>query len=37
MFHAEELPAAKKIVAVVTGGNVEPQLFSDILLENRVR
>ena len=37
MFHAEELPAAKKVVAVVTGGNVEPQLFSDILLENRVR
>ena len=37
MFHAEELPAANKIVAVVTGGNVEPQLFSDILLENRVR
>jgi threonine dehydratase len=37
MFHAEELPASRKIVAVVTGGNVEPQLFSDILLENRVR
>lgn len=37
MFHAEELPSARKIVAVVTGGNVEPQLFSDILLENRVR
>jgi threonine dehydratase len=37
MFHAEELPPAKKIVAIVTGGNVEPQLFSDILLENRVR
>lgn len=37
MFHADELPAAKKVVAIVTGGNVEPQLFSDILLENRVR
>ena len=37
MFHAEELPPAKKIVAIVTGGNVEPQLFSDVLLENRVR
>lgn len=37
MFHAEELPSASKTVAVVTGGNVEPQLFSDILLENRVR
>ncbi len=37
MFHAEELPQSRKTVAVVTGGNVEPQLFSDILLENRVR
>src|SRR5215472_5283556 len=37
MFHAEELPASGKTVAVLTGGNVEPQLFSDILLENRVR
>jgi threonine dehydratase len=37
MFHAEELPASRKTVAIVTGGNVEPQLFSDILLENRVR
>ena len=37
MFHAEELPNASKTVAVVTGGNVEPQLFSDMLLENRVR
>jgi threonine dehydratase len=33
MFHAGELPASDKIVAVVSGGNVEPQLFSDILLE----
>jgi threonine dehydratase len=37
MFHAEELPSARQIVAVVTGGNVEPQLFADMLLENRVR
>jgi threonine dehydratase len=32
MFHAGEIPASGKIVAVVSGGNVEPQLFSDILL-----
>lgn len=31
LFHAAELPASEKIVAVVSGGNVEPQLFSDIL------
>ena len=33
MFHAGELPVSDKIVAVVSGGNVEPQLVSDILLE----
>src|SRR5207237_902829 len=27
MFHAAELPASDKIVAIVSGGNVEPQLF----------
>lgn len=32
IFHAAELPRAEKIVAVVSGGNVEPQLFSDILM-----
>jgi len=32
LFHAAELPATGKIVAIVTGGNVEPQLFSDILM-----
>ncbi|MGC2697556.1 MAG: threonine/serine dehydratase [Candidatus Angelobacter sp.] len=37
MFHAEELPRSQKTVAVLTGGNIEPQLFSDIVLENRVR
>jgi len=31
LFHAAEIPASDKIVAVVSGGNVEPQLFSDIL------
>jgi len=37
LFHATELPPSEKIVAVVSGGNVEPQLFSDILLGNVVR
>jgi threonine dehydratase len=37
MFHAEELPASGKIVAVVSGGNIEPQLFSDMMLEKHVR
>ena len=37
MFHAEELPASQKTVAVLTGGNIEPQLFSDMVLANRVR
>ena len=32
LFHASEIPASEKIVAVVSGGNVEPQLFSDILM-----
>jgi threonine dehydratase len=31
MFHAGEIGASGTTVAVVTGGNVEPQLFADIL------
>lgn len=31
LFHASQLPGATKIVAVVSGGNVEPQVFFDIL------
>jgi threonine dehydratase len=31
MFHADQLPASNKTVAVLTGGNIEPQLFSDML------
>ena len=31
MFHASEIPEAKNTVAVVTGGNIEPQLFTNIL------
>jgi len=37
LFHAAEIPASGKIVAVVSGGNVEPQLFSDILTADGVR
>ena len=33
MFHPSEIPASDKIVVVVSGGNVEPQLFSDILMD----
>lgn len=33
-FHAGELPASKNTVAVVSGGNVEPQLLAQILAEN---
>lgn len=32
MFHAGEIGASGTTVAVVTGGNVEPQLFSDVLM-----
>jgi len=31
MFHMEDLPGSGKVVAVVSGGNIEPQVFSDIL------
>jgi threonine dehydratase len=33
MFHAEELPDSSSTVAIISGGNIEPQLFSDMLLE----
>jgi threonine dehydratase len=32
MFHAAEIPESAKTVAIVSGGNIEPQLFSDILM-----
>lgn len=31
MFHAHEIPQSQKTVAVVSGGNIEPQLFTEIL------
>lgn len=33
LFHAKELPESKKTVAVVTGGNVDPQLLAQVLTE----
>jgi threonine dehydratase len=33
LFHSSQLPAAGPVVAVVTGGNVDPGMFSDILKE----
>jgi threonine dehydratase len=34
LFHRKELPPSKKTVAVVSGGNIEPQLLSQILVED---
>jgi hypothetical protein len=31
MFHRAELPEARHIVAVVSGGNMEPELFFQIM------
>ena len=33
LFHGEELPTSKKTVAVVSGGNLEPQLFAQVLMD----
>jgi threonine dehydratase len=33
LFHRDDLPESKKTVAVVSGGNIEPQLLSQILTE----
>jgi len=33
LFHAKELPEAKKTVAVVSGGNVDPVLLAQVLSE----
>lgn len=37
MFHATEFPASDKTVAIVSGGNVEPQLLADIVAGNSMR
>ena len=34
LFHAAELPAYTKAVAVVSGGNVDPALLAEVLKEN---
>lgn len=34
LFHASELPSYKKAVAVVSGGNVAPELLSEVLAES---
>jgi len=34
LFHQKELPAAKKTVAVVSGGNVDPKLLAEVLQES---
>lgn len=31
IFHAAELPAAKNVVAIISGGSVEPELFAKVL------
>ena len=33
LFHAAELPAYRKTVAVVSGGNVDPKLLAEVLTE----
>jgi len=33
LFHADELPAYRKAVAVVSGGNVDPALLAEVLTE----
>jgi len=33
LFHADELPAHQRAVAVVSGGNVEPALLAEVLTE----
>ncbi len=33
LYHGDELPASEKVVAVVSGGNVEPHLLAQVLRE----
>ena len=33
LFHAKELPSSKKAIAVISGGNVDPQLLAQVLGE----
>jgi threonine dehydratase len=34
LFHRGELPSARKTVAIVSGGNIEPQLLAQIITED---
>jgi threonine dehydratase len=34
LFHAAELPAYSTAVAIVSGGNVAPELLAEVLTEN---
>ena len=34
LFHAHELPSFKKAVAIVSGGNVAPEMLAQILMES---
>lgn len=34
LFHAAELPAYRKAVAVISGGNVDPKLLAEVLTED---
>ncbi len=36
LFHAHELPAWRKAVAVVSGGNVDPALLAEVLTESEI-
>ena len=36
LFHQDEIPASRKTVAVVSGGNIEPQLLAQIITEDTV-
>jgi len=36
LFHAQELPESAQAVAIVSGGNVEPQLLAQVLAEENV-
>lgn len=37
MFHRDKLPSSSRTVAIVSGGNVEPQLLAEILTEDSSR
>jgi threonine dehydratase len=34
LYHRDELPAAKKVVAVVSGGNIDPHMLAQIITED---